>query len=111
MSFTEQKLFETILYGFAVASAFPIGAFIAVYVRYSASARALFAAFGAGAFLATTMFLVQQALDLGNVVDLVLGFGLGAITFNAAEHFIRHRRKNGNDDENQAKKKVFADRI
>lgn len=100
MSFTAEKLFETILYGVAVASAFPIGALIAIYVRYSIAVRALFAAFGAGAFFAATMFLVQQALILGNVIDLIVGFSLGALTFNAAEYFLRRRRKNISNGQN-----------
>jgi zinc transporter, ZIP family len=33
---------------------------------------------------------VEETLSLGNVYDLVLGFGLGAITFSIAEHLIKH---------------------
>ncbi len=89
MSFIDPKLLETVISGFLVAAAFPIGAIIALYLPYSTSKRALFAAFGAGIFFATIMLLVQQTLVLGNVADLVLGFSLGAVTFGLAENYIR----------------------
>lgn len=89
MSLIDPMLLETIVSGFIVAAAFPIGALIAIYVPYSVSKRALFAAFGAGIFFATIMLLVQQTLVLGNVIDLVLGFSLGAVTFGLAENYIR----------------------
>jgi hypothetical protein len=98
VSFIGPNLLETVFSGIVVAAAFPIGALIAVYIPYSASKRALFAAFGAGIFFATVMLLTQQALRLGNVFDLVLGFGLGAATFGLAQHLIRHRH-NPHDDE------------
>ena len=98
MSFIDPKLLETIVAGFAVAAAFPIGALIAIYVPYNAAKRALFAAFGAGIFFAAVMLLVQQALGKGNVYDLIVGFGFGAGTFGLAEHFIRHRSVNKIDD-------------
>ena len=77
MSLLDPNLLETIISGFIVAVAFPVGALIAIYVPYSSSKRALFAAFGAGIFFAAMMLLTQEALKLGNVFDLVLGFGLG----------------------------------
>jgi hypothetical protein len=104
MSFIEPKLFETILSGVAVAVAFPIGALIAIYIPYSASKRALFAAFGAGIFLAATMLLTQQTLKEGNIFDLLLGFSLGAVTFGSAQHYIRHRKRS-NDDEAEARRR------
>jgi hypothetical protein len=48
------------------------------------------------------MLLTQPALFLGNVYDLVLGFGLGAATFGLAQHLIRHRIK-GDEKERQRK--------
>ncbi len=89
MSFFDPNLLETIFAGFVVAVAFPVGALIAIYLPYSASKRALFAAFGAGIFFAAMMLLTQEALHLGNVVDLVVGFCLGAATFGLAENYIR----------------------
>lgn len=59
------------LSGILVAAAFPVGALIAIYLPYSASKRALFAAFGAGIFFSATMLLTLQALNLGRVLDLV----------------------------------------
>jgi zinc transporter ZupT len=96
---------RNILYGFAVAAAFPIGALIAIYIPYNASKRALFAAFGAGLFFAAVMLLVQQSLDKGNVYDLLVGFSLGAVTFGAAEYSIRHRATRGIQDEEQKRQK------
>lgn len=89
MSFIEPSLLATLIAGFIVAVAFPLGALIAIYIPYSVSRRALFAAFGAGIFFAAMMLLTQQALILGNVFDLVLGFGLGAATFGLAQNYIR----------------------
>lgn len=102
MSFIDPKLLETILSGIMVAVAFPIGALIAIYIPYSASKRVLFAAFGAGTFFAAIMLLTQQALVLGNVWDLILGFSLGAATFGLAQHIIRHSSKG---DEKERKRK------
>jgi zinc transporter, ZIP family len=104
MSFIEPKLLETIVAGSIVAVAFPIGALIAIYVNYSVSRRALFAAFGAGIFFAAVMLLTQETLDLGNVFDLVLGFGLGAATFGLAENYIR-RCKACTAEERKVKRK------
>ncbi|MCW3994818.1 MAG: hypothetical protein NWE98_01550 [Candidatus Bathyarchaeota archaeon] len=87
----EFRILESIFSGIIVALAFPIGALIAIFVTYSAHKRALFAAFGAGIFLATIMLLVEQSLILGNVLDLLLGFSLGATAYGLAQHYIRHR--------------------
>ncbi len=87
-------ILETIVSGVLVASAFPIGAYIALTVDYSTREKALFAAFGAGIFLATTMLLVQETLNLGNFVDLILGFSAGALTFGVAQHFFKHDQNN-----------------
>jgi zinc transporter, ZIP family len=81
---------ETVLSGVFVASAFLIGAWIAVSVDYSTREKALFAAFGAGIFLAATMLLIQETLKLGNFLDLLLGFILGALTFGIAQHYFKH---------------------
>jgi ZIP family zinc transporter len=105
MSFIDLKLLETIFSGIIVAVAFPIGALIAIYIPYSSSKRALFAAFGAGVFFAATMLLTEQALALGNVLDLVLGFGLGAATFGLAQHLIRHRHQSKDDAEPERRRK------
>jgi zinc transporter, ZIP family len=105
MSFIDPKLLETIFSGFAVAAAFPVGALIAIYIPYNQSKRALFAAFGAGIFFAAVMLLVFQALGKGNVYDLLLGFSLGAITFGVAEHYIRHRSVNVEEDHIKRKQK------
>lgn len=88
-SFVDPLLLETVVSGIVVAVAFPIGALIAIYIPYSASKRALFVAFGAGIFFVAMMLLTQVALNLGNVVDLVVGFGLGAATFGLAQNYIR----------------------
>src|SRR5512138_1733982 len=97
---------ETVLSGIAVAVAFPVGALIAIYIPYNAGKRALFAAFGAGIFFAAVMVLVQQALNKGNVYDLVVGFALGAAAFGAAEHYIRYRKKEGENEEDKHKSKL-----
>ena len=89
MSLVDPTLLETLFAGFVVAVAFPVGALIAIYVNYSPSKRALFAAFGAGIFFAAVMLLTQETLILGNVFDLVLGFGLGATAFGLAQNYIR----------------------
>lgn len=99
MSYLDPKLLETILSGIVIAAAFPIGAIIAIHFSYSTAKRALFAAFGAGIFFATVMLLVTQSLDIGKIYDLIIGFSLGVITFGIAEHYLRHRRRNENQDD------------
>lgn len=103
MSFLDFKLLETVFAGLVVAVAFPIGALIAIYLPYSASKRALFAAFGAGIFFAAMLLLTQEALILGNILDLVLGFSLGAATFGLAQNYIR-RCKACTEDERKIKR-------
>jgi zinc transporter, ZIP family len=110
MSFIEPKLLETIFAGFVVAVAFPLGALIAIYVSYSAAKRALFAAFGAGIFFAAMMLLTQEALILGNVVDLVVGFSLGAATFGLAQNYIR-RCTSCSEDERKVKREKSAGKL
>ncbi len=92
---------ETVLSGIFVASAFPIGALIAIVFNYSTARRALFAAFGAGIFFSAVMLLVQETLRLGGFLDLLVGFSLGAITFGIAQHFFKH----DNSEKGQKRKK------
>lgn len=99
MSFIDPSFFEPVLSGILVAAAFPIGALVAIYLPYSASKRALFAAFGAGIFFSATMLLTLEALNFGSALDLVLGFSLGAGAFGLAEHYIRHRKPPKEDEE------------
>ncbi len=87
-------IYEAVLSGIIVASAFPIGAIIALFVPYSTREKALFAAFGAGIFLAATMLLVQETLRIGNFLDLILGFSFGALTFGIAQHYFKHDQSN-----------------
>ena len=103
MSFLDPQLLETVFAGFVVAVAFPVGALAAIYVPYSSSKRALFAAFGAGIFLAAMMLLTLEALNLGNVLDLVVGFSLGAATFGLAQNYIR-RCKACNENDRKIKR-------
>ena len=92
-------ILETISSGILVACAFPIGAWIATSFNYSIKLRALFAAFGAGIFLATTMLLVQETLSLGNFIDLLLGFGLGTVVFGIAQHYLKHNNPQDQEKE------------
>ncbi len=105
MSFVGGDFPVTIAAGIAVASAFPIGALLAIFLPYSPSQRALFVAFGAGIFFAAVMLLVQDALQMGNIFDLIFGFSLGAASFGLAQHFISHR-VNLNDDEEKRQKRI-----
>jgi zinc transporter, ZIP family len=105
VSFIDPKLLETIFSGIIVAAAFPIGALIAIYIPYSVSKRALFAAFGAGIFFAAIMLLTQQTLIMGNILDLVIGFSLGAAAFGFAQHQIRHRHHGSAESEEERKAK------
>ncbi|MCW4006152.1 MAG: hypothetical protein NWF04_06110 [Candidatus Bathyarchaeota archaeon] len=108
MSFngSEFLIIESIFSGVAVAAAFPVGALIAIYLDYSRSTRALFAAFGAGIFLSTVMLLVQHALELGTILDLTAGFIVGAVAYGVAEHHIRHKSgiKDETDEEQKQKR-------
>ncbi len=110
MSFADPTLLETVFAGFVVAIAFPIGALIAITLNYSPSKRALLAAFGAGIFFAAVMLLTQVALTLGNVLDLVLGFALGAVSFGLAQNYIR-RCKSCTEEERKVKRLKSEGRI
>ncbi len=90
---SEFLIIESIVSGIVVASAFLIGALIAVYADYSKESRAIFATFGAGIFLAATAFLVQETLTLGNNWNLIVGFIVGAVVYYFAEQLIKKRSK------------------
>jgi hypothetical protein len=94
------SVIETVASGLFVASAFPIGALIAVSTKYSTFERALFASFGAGIFFAAVVLLVQETLNLGNYIELLVGFILGALSFGIAQHYLKH------DDSIQNKKQA-----
>jgi zinc transporter, ZIP family len=89
---------ESIISGIVVASAFPIGAWIALRFNYSKAKVALFAAFGAGIFFAATMLLVQETLNIGNIFDMIVGFALGAAAFGLAQHYFKHSPRSNNSN-------------
>ena len=84
------SVIETVTSGLFVASAFPVGALIALKIDYTKYQRALFAAFGAGIFLSAILLLVQETLSFGNFVELLVGFAFGAFAFGFAQHYIKH---------------------
>jgi len=78
----------------AVASAFPLGALVAIFVNYSTRIKADMASFGAGIFFSTIAFsLIDDALKVGSPIDMIIGFASGAVVFSVMNHILikRHR--------------------
>jgi ZIP family zinc transporter len=73
-------------WGFVAASALPLGASFAM--RYTLSTRTVGAimAFGAGTLISAVTFeLVDQAFQRADLWPVVIGLGLGAVTFTAGD--------------------------
>lgn len=89
------------LLSIAVASAFPLGALIAIFVNYPTRIKADMASFGAGIFFSTIAFsLVDDALKVGSPIDMIIGFALGAVTFSVMNHILikRHRSRQADQE-------------
>lgn len=96
------------LWGFLAASALPLGALFAM--RYSLSTRTVGAimAFGAGTLItAVTFELVDQAFERADLWPVVLGLGLGAVSFTVGDAILvrtggrRHRGRGTSPDPQQ----------
>ena len=94
------QILESVLAGVIIASAFLIGALIAIFGRYSVKNRAIFTAFGGGVFLATTAYLIQETLTIGNSWSLIVGFILGAASYYSAKQLIKKNIQSRKKPEN-----------
>jgi len=94
------QILESVLAGVIIASAFIIGALIAIFRRYSVKNRAIFTAFGGGVFLATTAYLIQETLTIGSSWSLIVGFILGAASYYSAKQLIKKNAQSKKKPEN-----------
>ena len=94
------QILESVLAGVIIASAFLIGAVIAIFGKYSVKNRAIFAAFGGGVFLGTTAYLIQKTLAIGNSWSLIVGFILGAASYYSAKQLIKKNAHSEKKHEN-----------
>ncbi len=95
------QILESVLAGVIIASAFLIGALIAIFGKYSVKNRAIFAAFGGGIFLATTAYLIQETLTIGTSWSLIVGFILGAASYYSAKQLIKKKTQSKKKNENK----------
>ncbi|MBA3750526.1 MAG: hypothetical protein H0X03_06485 [Nitrosopumilus sp.] len=66
-----------------VSSAFLLGAFLSIILRYPERIRADLSAFSAGIFFSTIAFsLVDDSINEGSFATMAIGFGIGAIAFS-----------------------------
>jgi ZIP family zinc transporter len=74
---------NSFLISILVSSAFLLGAFLSIIIRYPERIRADLSAFSAGIFLSTIAFsLVDDSINEGSFATMAIGFGIGAITFS-----------------------------
>jgi zinc transporter, ZIP family len=79
--------------GITVASAFPLGAFVAIFVNYPSRIKADIGAFGSGIFFSAIAFsLVNESTKEGNAMTMAFGFSIGAAVFSFSNHELLQRR-------------------
>jgi ZIP family zinc transporter len=79
--------------GITIASAFPLGAFVAIFVNYPSRIKADIGAFGSGIFFSAIAFsLVNESTKEGNAMTMAFGFSIGAAVFSFSNHELLQRR-------------------
>jgi len=80
------------LWGFVAASALPLGAAFAMRYTLSTHTVGAILAFGAGTLISAVTFeLVDQAFQRADLWPVVIGLGVGAITFTVGDAALEHR--------------------
>jgi zinc transporter ZupT len=80
--------------GILIASAFPIGAAVAITRKFPRRVKGNLAAIAAGIYFSTLAFsLVEEAIKVSSFPAMAAGFAIGAVSFSIA-HPVIHKRKN-----------------
>lgn len=99
---------EALLWGLLSGGALVLGALVGWLARVPLTVTALVMAFGAGVLTSALAFeLVGEAVELGGLTPTVVGFGIGAVAYTAANVGLnrlgaRHRKRSGTQQMSEA---------
>ena len=89
-----QELTQSVTLGILVASAFPIGAAVAVARKFPKRIKGNLAAIAAGIYISTLAFsLVEEAIKVSSFPAMAAGFAIGAVSFSIAHPVVKERKK------------------
>ena len=89
-----QELTQSVTLGILVASAFPIGAAVAVARKFPKRIKGNLAAIAAGIYFSTLAFsLVEEAIKVSSFPAMAAGFAIGAVSFSIAHPVVKEHKK------------------
>jgi zinc transporter ZupT len=89
-----QEFTQSITLGILVASAFPIGALVAVSRKFPRRVKGNLAAIAAGIYFSTLAFsLIEEAIKVSSFPAMAAGFAIGAVSFSIAHPVVKERKK------------------
>ena len=89
-----QEFIQSITLGILVASAFPIGALVAVSRKFPRRVKGNLAAIAAGIYFSTLAFsLIEEAIKVSSFPAMAAGFAIGAVSFSIAHPAVKERKK------------------
>ena len=89
-----QEFTQSVTLGILVASAFPIGALVAVSRNFPRRVKGNLAAVAAGIYFSTLAFsLIEEAIKVSSFPAMAAGFAIGAISFSLAHPVVKERKK------------------
>jgi hypothetical protein len=85
---------QSIILGIVVASAFPIGAAVAIARKFPKRIKGNLAAIAAGIYFSTLAFsLIDEAIKISSFPAMAAGFAIGAVSFSIAHPVIKERKE------------------
>jgi zinc transporter ZupT len=85
---------QSITLGIVVASAFPIGAAVAIARKFPKRIKGNLAAIAAGIYFSTLAFsLIDEAIKISSFPAMAAGFAIGAVSFSIAHPVIKERKE------------------
>jgi zinc transporter, ZIP family len=75
-----------------VSSAFLIGSVAAMFIKFSSRVKANISSFASGIFFSAIAFsLIDNAIRVGSIYDMAIGFIVGTVLFGMANHWLKRR--------------------
>ncbi|MDQ3851455.1 MAG: ZIP family metal transporter [Thermoproteota archaeon] len=85
---------QSIILGIVVASAFPIGAAVAIARKFPKRIKGNLAAIAAGIYFSTLAFsLIEEAIKVSSFPAMAAGFAIGAVSFSIAHPVVKERKE------------------
>ena len=89
-----QEFTQSVTLGILVASAFPIGAAVAVARKFPKRLKGNLAAIAAGIYFSTLAFsLIEEGIKVSSFPAMAAGFAIGAVSFSIAHPVVKERKK------------------